>query len=290
VTSLTRRGFLVRAGVLGAALALPAPARALVAGPEPAGQLLAPALRLLAQDTLRGFVVWVVPGGDAYSRAQQLVSPTAGAIEAGADAFLLEGLDRLLPFPDTVLSPVAAALARGTAEELGGGLDVPRELARSLDTALSAALANDDEVPLAAVVAMLFNLLACRVDPVAAAASPFPASPYAGLTHAAKTEVHRVLEEDVAELAAALDTDVPEPQRASLSGLLRLLGATLPGFTAFGAYSEVGVFDSATRTATARPVGWDNTQFSPGRLTPADGWDELIGPYRGMRSYREERR
>jgi hypothetical protein len=49
-------------------------------------------------------------------------------------------------------------------------------------------------------------------------------------------------------------------------------------------YGEWGVFDRKTGIAVKRPLGWDLTGYAPGRSTPADGWKELKGYYRGHRS------
>lgn len=254
-------------------------------GELPAGAASSPvteALGLLARDTIRGFVVWVVPGDDPYSRAQGQVSPTPGAIDARADEFLLEGLDGLLPFPDDLLRPVLQALRTGSTELPVPALPtVPDPLAEALDDGLATVLANDEAVPLALVVATLLNLLAVSVEP-ASVAGPFPAAPFANLSHEAKTEAFRRLEEDAAGTAAIADADLSEPAKRSVSGLLRLLGSALPTFTAFASYSEFHAFDRTTGTVSRRPIGWDLSNFSPGNQVPVDGWDEFKGYHRGL--------
>ncbi|MCW2986374.1 MAG: hypothetical protein JWR63_3944 [Conexibacter sp.] len=65
---------------------------------------------------------------------------------------------------------------------------------------------------------------------------------------------------------------------------MRFLGGTLLEPAPFAPYSEYGVFDPATRRATRRPVGWDLSRSMPGRTTPADGWDELIGYHQDRRA------
>jgi hypothetical protein len=249
-----------------------------------ATDVLGPALRRLAEDTFRGFVVWVVPGDDPYSRVQDHTSPTPGAVDARVDAFLMEGLDGLLPMPDEMLAPAVRALATGVREsplpvELPA---VPAQLAAALDDELQVALANDAAVPITLLVALLLNHLAVQVD-ATAVAGPFPASPFANLTHVAKSEAFRRLEEDTAAVAAAIDADLDEPSRRSVSGLLALLGSALPTFTAFGAYSEYHGFDRRTRTVSTRPIGWDLASFAPGRTRPVDGWDEVIDYHEGLR-------
>ena len=46
---------------------------------------------------------------------------------------------------------------------------------------------------------------------------------------------------------------------------------TLSGFSP---YTEFHVFDPVARRATRRPIGWDLSLYMPGRITPADGWDD----------------
>lgn len=66
-----------------------------------------PVLRRLARDTMRGLVVFIVPGPDEYSRQQQMSSETPGAIEAKTDEFMLGNLDELVPLPDELASPLS---------------------------------------------------------------------------------------------------------------------------------------------------------------------------------------
>lgn len=296
-TKSTRRRFLARIGLLGAAAALgPAAlsgrnaAQAQLLDPI-TGPLLdaaaGPVLQRLARDTMRGLVVFVVPGPDEYSREQGMSSETPGAVEARTDEFMLKNLDELVPLPDQLAAPLAAALADSTAE-----LDLPipdelleaeRDASTTLDDALETFLQNDQTVPLSLLTAMLLNYLATSVEP-ASVAGRFPASPFANLTFGQKAEAFRRLERDHAEIVALLDEDSPEPAKETLSGLLRYLAGALKMFPAFGAYSEFGVFDRESLTATERPVGWENSNFAPGERMPADGWDELIGYYEGRRS------
>ena len=296
-TTSTRRQFLARIGLLGAAAALgPAAlsgknaARAQLLDPvtEPLlDEAAGPVLRRLARDTMRGLAVFVVPGPDEYSRQQEMSSETPGAIEAKTDEFMLKNLDELVPLPDELASPLAAALAQSTSE-----LDLPipdrlleaeQDASTTLDDALQTFLQNDQTVPLSLLTAMLLNYLATSVDPESVAGR-FPASPFANLDYGQKAEAFRRLQQDHAEIVALLDEDSPEPAKETLSGLLKYLAGALKMFPAFGAYSEFGVFDRESLTATERPVGWENSNFTPGESVPADGWDEFIGYYEGRRS------
>ena len=296
-TKSTRRQFLARIGLLGAAAALgPAAlsgrsaARAQLLEPvtEPLlDEAAGPVLQRLARDTMRGLVVFVVPGPDEYSREQGMSSETPGAIEAKTDEFMLKNLDELVPLPDQLASPLAAALAQSTAEldlpipdDL---LEVEQDASATLDDALRTFLQNDQTVPLSLLTAMLLNYLATSVDP-ASVAGRFPASPFANLDYGQKAEAFRGLEQDHAEIVALLDGESPEPTKETLSGLLKYLAGALKMFPAFGAYSEFGVFDRQSLTVTERPVGWENSNFAPGERIPADGWDEFIGYYEGRRS------
>jgi hypothetical protein len=47
-------------------------------------------------------------------------------------------------------------------------------------------------------------------------------------------------------------------------------------------YSEFDVFDHATRSLDARPVGWDLARYLPDG-GPRDGWDDLQGYFQGRR-------
>lgn len=286
----SRRQFLAQFGLVGAAVLMGRPAAAVRVGPGhgplPAGALdpAADALHTLARDTYRGLAVWVVPGPDQYSRAQGEVSPTPGGVEAAADEFLLQALDSYLPMPDEFIVPVVRALATGAASApapLVAPAVADGDLA-SLDDRLQALLAGEGSVPISLLIAMLLNSLAVQVTP-AALTGPFPASPYANLTHRQKTEAFRRLEEDSAQVAAHIDGELSEPMRRAFSGVLGLLGGSLPNFAAFAVYSEYHAFDRERRVARTRPIGWDLSNFAPGRRTPPDGWAEFRGYHKGLR-------
>ncbi|MEA2428551.1 MAG: hypothetical protein QOF37_2179 [Thermoleophilaceae bacterium] len=123
-------------------------------------------------------------------------------------------------------------------------------------------------LPASGGVATLLNHYAERVNP-AATGGGF-ASPFARLSFADKAKVFELFESE----PAADGTE------------LRFVAGILPGFSAFLAFSEVGVLDRATRKLTGRAVGWDIARYSG----PAEGHAELRGYWHGHRSALKPRR
>jgi hypothetical protein len=285
----SRRVFLARVGVLGAALGTggllhlspqAAVAPQATAAPPPLGSLLGllrPLLAELSRDTLNGLTTFVVPGPDEYSRAQGTPRSDPGALEAKATDFVMDALDNFVPFPQELARPVTAALTTGLSDlgielplDLGGIL--PIQVA-ALDDALRELLESDETIPLSLVVALLLNLLATQVNPLAV--SGLFLSPFARLSFAEKAAAFALLEGPQADLVQLLDTQLPEPLHESVSGVLRFVGGALLEFPAFGSYNEWAVFDPATRTLRARPVGWELTGYEG----VSDGWDDFLGYY-----------
>ena len=288
VRTVSRRAFLARIGVLGAAASaggalsglpglsgLPA-----YGSTAQAVDALRPLLAELARDTLNGLTTFVVPGPDRYSRAQGTPRREPGALEAGATDFMIEALDDFVPFPQELARPVATALATGLSDL---GIELPGDLlgllplpVETLDDALTALLATPDEaIPLSLAVALLLNLVATQVNPLAV--SGLFLSPFARLRYREKAQAFALIEGPDADLVALLDTELPEPLHESVSGLLRFVGGALLEFPAFGSYNERAVFDSRTRQLTGTPVGWSLTGYGGA----SDGWDELRGYYQG---------
>jgi hypothetical protein len=282
----TRRTFLARIGVLGAATG----AGGLLGTASSSAQLLPPpglidALRSvlaeLARDTLNGLTTFVVPGPDPYSRAQGTPRSDPGALEARATDFLIDSLDNFVPFPRELADPVAAALTTALSDL---GIELPDSLlgllplpVETLDDALGELLANDEALPLSLVIALLLNLVATQVNPLAVS-GPF-LSPFARLSFAEKGAAFALIEGPDADLIAALDTQLPEPLKASVSGILRFVGGALLEFPAFATYNEWAVFDSRRKGLRpgAIPVGWRLTGYDG----VSDGWDDLLGFYQG---------
>lgn len=109
-------------------------------------------------------------------------------------------------------------------------------------------------------------------------------SPFARLKYAEKAQVFELIEGADADLVALFDVRFPEPQKHSVSGLLKFVGGALLEFAAFGAYSEYAVYDQRTRRLRRRPVGWRLTGYQPDG--PVEGWDEFIGYYQGRTEVR----
>jgi hypothetical protein len=122
-------------------------------------------------------------------------------------------------------------------------------------------LGGDRSLPASGGVAALLNSYATEVNP-AAAGGAFP-SAFSRLSYAQKAEVFRRFEGE----AATAGTEV------------RFVAGILPGFAAFLSFSEAGVFDPATRSVTARPVGWEVASYAG----PAEGHREHLGYWKGRR-------
>jgi hypothetical protein len=245
---------------------------------------LRPLLQDLARDTISGFVVFVVPGSDPYSKAQGVTSSDPGALDANAADFLMTSLDNFLPLPDMVATPVVSAFATATQDMSlplpPSLLNIPIEQVRNVDDALLALLANGDTLPASLAVALLMNFLATAVNP--AAVNGAFLSPFARLSYAEKAKAWQMLEGPDSDLVAQLDANMPQPLQSSVSGLLKYVGGALLEFAGFGTYSEWAVFDQSTGALTGRPVGWTLTGYQPDG--PVEGWNEFKGYYQGRKS------
>jgi hypothetical protein len=287
-----RRAFLWRTGSLGAAATValyPQVAKAAGALDPVIEDIAAPALKMLARDTIAGLVAFEVPGSDKYSQAQGVTSTRPGGIDAkGTDVFLID-LDEFLPVPDTYVHALAASFTTAVsdipipASLLGPLAQLGEGFAAQMDDALRSLTQSDAAVPLSLLIALMLNFLATEVNP-GSIAGPIPTSPFANLSFDDKCRAFEALEGADSDLLATLDANAPEPMRASLSGLLKFVGGALQEFGAYLSYGEWGVYDPKTKSVSQRPVGWDLSNYMPGRTTPADGWDEFIGYFEGRQS------
>jgi hypothetical protein len=280
---LSRRELLVRTGMLGAG--------ALVLGVTPQKAAAAPlddalieqALELLVRDTYAGLGVFAVPGPvtDRYSFAQGQTSTRPGAVQTKAPELIAHTLDRYIGLPDSYLQALVAAFRDGAPDTAGGlaGLEL---LGKTFDDVLQVVLANDAAVPASLPAALLMNFAATQVRPTSVVGL-IPASPFANLRWAEKGQALQRIEQANPDLVALIDANLPQPLQGSASGLLRFLGNVLLTLAGFAPYTEFHVFDPVARQATRRPIGWDLSTYMPGRTTPADGWDELLGYYQDRR-------
>jgi hypothetical protein len=281
-----RREFLVRSGIMGAALVLLDAPGALDATSVGATttSAVAPIFDALATDTINGLIAFAVPGPDPYSVVQGVSDTAPGGIDAGGTAFMLNALDGFYPVPQEPLRLLVQSLTTGLPANLPGlpGLPVVPGLAEELDLALAALLADKGTVPLSLVAALLLNFVATLINPTVLTGSFL--SPFSRLTFAEKTQVFAFLEGEASTVAAMIDTNLTEPARSSISGLLLFLSGALVEFAAFGSYSEFGVFDPTTRTLSGTPVGWTLSQYlalAPSNR-PVEGWDEFKGYLGGI--------
>jgi hypothetical protein len=288
----SRRTFLWRTGSLGAAATValyPSIAKAAGILDPVIDDIAAPALKLLARDTIAGLVAFEVPGSDRYSQAQGVTSATPGGIDARGDELFLIDLDDFLPLPDSYVHALAASFTTSVSDIpipidlLGPLAKLGEQFAAQMDDALRSLTQSDAAVPLSLVIALMLNFLATQVNP-GSIVGPIPTSPFANLSFKDKAAAMEALEGTDSNLLQTLDSNAPEPLKESLSGLLKFVGGALQEFGAYLSYGEWGVFDPATKTVSKRPVGWDLTNYMPGRTTPADGWDEFLGYFQGRQS------
>jgi hypothetical protein len=281
---LSRRAFLARTGVLGAGTRmLP---RFVAADRNAAAELgslvdvLRPVVGQLTRDTLNGFIAFVVPGNDEYSRAQGTPRDEAGGIAAGGTEFLVESLDRFPPFSIEAARPAASALITALGNlpmpmpgrMLGGILGPPVETIGLLEDAVLFLVENDPAAPLSLPVALLLNYVATVVSPSAFDGAML--SPFARLSFAQKARAMEMLETTQSPLIALIDTQVPEPLTRPVAGLLRFIGIALHEFAAFGSIGEAPQLDPAVRSLIGEPLG-GFTGVLP-EILANDGWDELL--------------
>jgi hypothetical protein len=280
---LSRRTFLARIGVLGAGTRmLPRSVAAHGSAAELGSlvDLLRPILGQLTRDTMNGFIAFIVPGDDEFSRAQGTPREDAGGIAAGGTEFLIESLDRFPPFSVDAARPAASALITALAalppalpaHRLGDLLGPPLETLDLLEDAVLFLVENDPEMPLSLPVALLLNYVATVVNPEALDGATL--SPFARLSFAQKARAMEMLETTQSPLIALIDSQVPEPLTLPVTGLLRFLGIALHEFAAFGSIGDSPQLDPAVRSMIGDPLG--GFSGMPPDLLASEGWDELL--------------
>lgn len=292
--TLSRRNFLARTGVLGATIVAAqgglrlAPALAQgaddVLGPVFSG--LNPALQQLGIDAIAGLGAFLVPGPDDYSVQQGLTDDRPGAVAAENHNFLINILDfDFVPLSDTGARAMTQALVTATTDiglpqeiidalgpELLGGAD-------SFDDLIIQLAESDQTIPTGLVIAMYLNLAASQVNPASLIPSPFTA-PFANLTWEEKGAALQAIEEQHAGTIDMLDSNLPQPVEVTASGLIKFAIGALLEYVGFGTYTEYAMFDPDNpMTLKGRPVGWEISNYNPGRLQSRDGWDDFIGYY-----------
>lgn len=293
---LNRRQLVMRTGLLGAIalvapdLLMPGKAQAMhSAGVAWTTDHLSRALTALRDDTMFGLIAFAVPGDDPWSVAQGVTTTTRGGIGTRADLYVASGLDLLVPFPvafmrqllDAVgyyLGQTPLAIPDGFRDTLG----VPEEwLLEHLDESLDDYLANG--VSNSIFASLLLNLVATRLDSESLS-GPLLA-PFARLAWAEKAEVFSQLESDSSFIKYAIKSRITQPDyRDAVPGALDALTSFMLRISAFGSYCEFAVFDAASKTLRARPLGWALSGYQPDAPPAAEGWDEFKGYYQGRRS------
>ena len=270
---LSHRAFLARIGVLGAgARLLPQylGPRATAASFAEIGlgtlvDLLRPVLGQLARDTLNGFVAYVVLGTDDYSRAQGTPRRESGGIDASGTDFLIENLDRFVPVRNDLVRPAASALVTALAglpmplpcALVGSALGPPVVAIDLVEDAVLFLVENDRATPLSLPLALLLNYVATVVSPASLDGEFL--SPFARLSFAHKARTLEMIESARSEFAATIDTQVPEPLKRSVAGLLQFLGSALHEFASLGSIGDSPQLDPVARRLIGRPGGWPIT-------------------------------
>lgn len=292
-TTLDRRTFLARAGVLSLALSAPPgllapPAHANAAGDalEALVRWLRPQLQALSDETFKALAAFCVPGDDRFSRAQHNATQTPGAIATNTGEFLMDTIDGYLPLPDAIWVPAVLDVTR----HLGNTpARLPRELrevglgeAQRLDRALKLVIENDETIPASIVIALLLNVTATILSPAALWRRNGMNAPFAKLSYREKGRVFQDFEKPNPKIILALGGRYSGFLVSELNNLIKYLTMAMLALPADGTYSEQSEFDPQTRTLRRRPLGWDLSDYLPGRADAPDGHDEFLGYYRGI--------
>lgn len=292
-TTLDRRAFLARAGVLSLALSAPPgllapPANANVVGDglEELVRWLRPQLQAVSDETFKALAAFCIPGDDRFSAAQHNATSSPGAIATNTGEFLMDTIDGYLPLPDAVWVPAILDVTRylgNTPARLPQELrDVGLGEAQRLDAALKLVIENDETLPASIVIALLLNVTATILSPFALWRRNGMHAPFAKLSYHEKARVFRDFERPNPKIILALGGRYSGFLVTELNNLIKYLTMAMLALPADGMYSEQSTLDRQTRTLRARPIGWDQSNYLPGRTDPPDGHDEFLGYYRGI--------
>jgi hypothetical protein len=156
-------------------------------------------------------------------------------------------------------------------------LGVPLTLARQIDDEIMSLVHNDEAIPLSLVFALSMNFFATRINPVAVNGNFV--SPFARLKWQDKAKAWELFERADPDLVALIDSELPEPQTETVSGVLRFAAGALLEFAGFGTYGEYSTFDRDKRVLRGVPVGHAISKYTPA----AAGWDEFKGYWKGRK-------
>jgi hypothetical protein len=106
------------------------------------------------------------------------------------------------------------------------------------------------------------------------------------LSFAHKARALEMIETARSDLSVMIDTQVPEPLKRSVAGLLQFLGGALHEFAEFGSIGDSPQLDPVARTLIGRPVGWPITGIAANHVT-GESWDDLLGLYQDRCELRE---
>jgi hypothetical protein len=202
------------------------------------------------------FVARVLASAGTVAGLSQALARAGLGTEAAAAApdLITETFNGLVAF--VVPGPDEYSVAQGVSTAEPGG--VAAHAGEALVVGLN--FADASQPALAGGVATLLNGVAVGVD-AGSALGQF-ASSFANLRFEQKAAVFAILE------------GAPGFEQ------FRPLAGVLPALAGFLSYSEVGVFDPATRSIVATPVGWEISSYGG----VADGREELVGYFEGRRS------
>ena len=232
-------------------------------------------------DTMAGIASFAVPGDDVFSQTQGVVTAGPAGVAAGTPQFLTMVFNQVLLDPTTIMMLVERLRPLLEKVIFPDGTDAC--------ASIGSAIRQRNTLPLAPVVVALINGLAIEVDPTSAAGAH--AAPFPRLSWHEKAKVWRRLEYDLPRQLEPPEWTLESPVLRnlaeaieSIAGIIEYVGGVTLPLAAFFAYSETLYHDRERQALTERPVGWDRSNYMPGRLWPADGWDDFKGYYQGRSS------